>query len=152
MIRICNICQTTSDVSEFYPGVTSRCKECHKAKVRENRAAKAAYYREYDKNRFQSDPRVLARHKKYQATEAGKSSLRASREKWIELNRAKRLTHHAVNNAVRNGKIIKPKTCQDCGAGGRIHGHHEDYSKPLDVIWLCPRCHTARHDEIRQIK
>lgn len=52
-----------------------------------------------------------------------------------------RRARYAVNNAVRRGKLEKPNACQWCGAKGRIHAHHEDYGKPLEVIWLCPRCH-----------
>lgn len=49
---------------------------------------------------------------------------------------------------VRVGNIIRPAHCSDCGQPGRIQGHHTDYSKPLDVVWLCQRCHR-RHDLMR---
>lgn len=45
----------------------------------------------------------------------------------------------------RRGKLI-PKNCQDCGST-ESQKHHEDYSKPLDVIWLCRPCHLNRHRE-----
>lgn len=47
--------------------------------------------------------------------------------------------------AVWSGKISKPPVCQNCGSGGKIHGHHSDYSKPLCVQWLCPPCHGLAH-------
>lgn len=53
-----------------------------------------------------------------------------------------------VNNAVKAGKIIRPTLCQDCGNGGRLHGHHADYSKPLSVEWLCVSCHRRRHSQL----
>lgn len=37
-----------------------------------------------------------------------------------------------------------PEPCADCGKPGR-HRHHEDYSRPEDVVWLCPSCHRRRH-------
>ena len=50
-----------------------------------------------------------------------------------------------VSNAVRDGKLIKPSHCQRCNATGRLHGHHSDYSKPLAVEWICPKCHGFEH-------
>lgn len=145
MIHTCKICSKTSDEVGFYNRVTSRCKECHKKKVRENRKAKADYYREYDAHRYQSDPKVKARHKRYQETPRGKASMTLARKRWDSKNPIKRAASQMVNNAVRDGKLQKPSNCSECGAGGRIEGHHSDYNKPLDVDWLCPTCHTARH-------
>lgn len=43
----------------------------------------------------------------------------------------------------RRGKIVA-KPCEACGAE-QAEMHHEDYSKPLDVRWLCKTCHMAEH-------
>jgi len=57
--------------------------------------------------------------------------------------------NHAVvllNKEVKAGRIARPEECSDCSATqNKIHGHHDDYSKPLDVRWLCPRCHKKWH-------
>ncbi len=42
------------------------------------------------------------------------------------------------------GKLV-PGPCADCG-GAWEHMHHEDYSKPREVTWLCKPCHGQRHD------
>jgi len=145
MTNICKVCGVTSDAAEFYAGVNTRCKECHKAKVRENRVQKADYYREYDAYRYQADPKVRQRHRRYAATEGGKAALTASRKKWHEANAEKRAAHTILNNAVRDGRAVKPANCQCCGSTGRIEGHHKDYTLPLDVMWLCRSCHVAEH-------
>lgn len=49
-----------------------------------------------------------------------------------------------LNNAVRLGKIIKPNKCQNC-ENKKIQGHHPDYTKPLEVIWLCTKHHELEH-------
>jgi hypothetical protein len=52
----------------------------------------------------------------------------------------------AVQNAVFSGALVRPSQCQACGKSGlKLHGHHNDYSKPLDVEWLCAKCHGAAH-------
>ena len=55
----------------------------------------------------------------------------------------------AVGNAVRDRRLQKPTACSCCGREGvRIEAHHDDYSKPLDVRWLCCRCHRRHHAEM----
>jgi hypothetical protein len=69
--------------------------------------------------------------------------------KWARNNSHKRKAQNSVSNAVRDGKLDKPTTCQECGTevetSRHLHAHHEDYSKPLDVVWLCTACHGIRH-------
>lgn len=55
----------------------------------------------------------------------------------------KQLAREALDRAVRSGKVVR-QPCADCGSA-RSHGHHSDYSKPLDVEWVCARCHGRRH-------
>jgi hypothetical protein len=50
-----------------------------------------------------------------------------------------------IRDMVRSGKIKKPYKCELCSKKGLVHGHHEDYNKPLEVIWLCPVCHASCH-------
>ena len=62
------------------------------------------------------------------------------------LNREKRNAHSKANQALKKGLIVKPLACA-CGRAGRLHMHHEDYAKPLDVRWLCAFCHARHHAE-----
>ncbi len=57
----------------------------------------------------------------------------------------KEVARRALRQAVRKGKLVKPNTCQDCHTvvpRTCLHGHHHDYSRPLDVRWLCASCHA----------
>lgn len=152
MVTTCTVCGVTSDAAEFYAGVNSRCKECHKKRVRENRASKIDYYKVYDRVRYQNDPRVKDRHKRYKATDGGKEATSRSRQKWLNGNADKHACYVILNNAVRDGRVSKPTCCQNCGSNGRIEGHHHDYAYPLDVIWLCPKCHHRLHAAFPEVE
>lgn len=145
-MKLCKKCKASKNSSEFY-NRDSTCKECRKEMVRKNRASKIEYYREYDKNRYKNDPRVKARIDRYLATPSGREKSAEAKSRWASKNPVKRAAQTILGNAVRDGRIIKPGVCELCGKTGRIHGHHCDYSKPLDVQWLCPACHKKWHDE-----
>jgi hypothetical protein len=55
----------------------------------------------------------------------------------------KQLAMHAVSKAVREG-LIKRQPCIICGNPKTV-GHHEDYNKQLDIIWLCSKHHSRLH-------
>jgi hypothetical protein len=61
-----------------------------------------------------------------------------------------RRARRALYEAIRKGLVVKPSTCARCGAEPpprELHGHHSDYSKPLDVEWLCHYCHRGPRGE-----
>lgn len=61
--------------------------------------------------------------------------------KWQYEQKARQI----VNNAVRDGRLLR----EDCEVGvdceGRIEAHHDDYNEPLEVRWLCKRHHVEHH-------
>ncbi len=62
------------------------------------------------------------------------------------------LAHNKVNNNILRKKLIRPDCCYICNYKTKLHGHHWDYSKLLEVTWLCPKCHKMVHKRIRQMK
>ncbi len=54
----------------------------------------------------------------------------------------------AVYSAIKGRTLVKPKACSFCGKEGEVVAHHEDYSKPLQILWLCTECHGLRHRAI----
>jgi hypothetical protein len=50
-----------------------------------------------------------------------------------------------ANNGLKRGKLIR-KPCEKCG-DSKAEMHHEDYDRPLEVIWLCRKCHLDLHTE-----
>lgn len=57
----------------------------------------------------------------------------------------KKQARAAVARALVSGALERPAACEECGAETALEAHHDDYSKPLDVRWLCPGCHTDAH-------
>ena len=69
------------------------------------------------------------------------------------LNRQKRRARLFIMNGIRAGRIRKPERCERCSLPSpRLEGHHPDYNKPLEVIWVCPPCHSIIHPHFRKAK
>lgn len=62
---------------------------------------------------------------------------------WRKRNPDKVNAHSKVNYALRKG-LLNKLPCEICGEK-QVHAHHEDYSKPLEVVWLCKSCHKSLH-------
>lgn len=67
------------------------------------------------------------------------------REKYPEKVSARK----AVFYALKTGKLVKAEACEMCGQKLFLHAHHSDYSKKLDVKWLCTKCHNIADAEVK---
>ncbi len=81
----------------------------------------------------------------YRKTKSCKEAHQKSSRKQRQLCPEKEKAQNAVSNAIRDGKLIRPSVCESCPYEGFIEAHHEDYNKPLDVCWLCKKCHIKIH-------
>jgi len=138
MHKRCSKCGETKPVSDFgrrkasKDGLQIWCKKCTNG-----------YARKWGR---ENADHVSKTHRAY---------YRANREKWVEDRETYRERHpdkisarNTVNNALYRGEIAKPDSCEDCGRlteSRRLHAHHDDYSKPLEVKWKCLRCHWDEH-------
>lgn len=117
-------------------GFLNKCKECAKKDANKHRLENIDEIREYDRQRATTEKR-----KKLRAIITAKS-----RRKFPIQYAA----HRAVAEAVRQQKLIK-LPCVVCGSSKSM-AHHDDYDKPLDVIWLCQVHHKERHKQIEVIR
>jgi hypothetical protein len=80
--------------------------------------------------------------------ERNREKMAAKQKRHAERHPQKAKARNLVTVMVYQGRLEKPRICQDCDQEFEkhlLHGHHEDYSKPLDVDWLCRPCHRKRH-------
>lgn len=119
-------------------------KASDKAKKRRHYEANLSVEREKNRLRIrkyrENDPE---RFKKYDA-----EYRKANPEKFQEYykqHRHKVRARAQVRWQVYSNKITKPSNCEHCGSEADLEGHHHDYSKPLDVVWVCKACHWALH-------
>jgi len=149
----CKKCGKSSDEAEFYESISTYCKTHWKERVKNNREAKAEYYKEFDRKRGDNPDRVQARKdyfEKKRHDPLWQKARRNSRKNWFERNKQRVFANREVSNAIRDGKL-KRLPCERCG-DKKAEAHHEDYSKPFDVMWLCKNHHMARHKEINAEK
>jgi len=71
-----------------------------------------------------------------------------SQEKWQKDNPEKTRAHIKVRQALKAGKIRKG-VCF-CGSK-KTDGHHDDYSRPLEVVWLCRKHHLQKHKKLSTV-
>lgn len=147
----CISCGLKKPTSDFYkhPGMADghlgKCKACCKEQAIENRAKNIDRVREYDRERGMLPHRVEAR-RQYQQTEAGKAAHAAANARWQSMQPARKAANVILNNAVRDGRIVPWPMCAvpECKTK-KVEGHHPDYDRPLDVVWLCNKHHRECH-------
>lgn len=145
-MRQCRTCGESKPLMDFYSqanGTLLRdCKVCWRAYVKANRLARAEQYAAYERSRAMLPHRVEQRGQ-YAKTPQGRENGNKAKREYLRRNPAKARATTAVSNAVRDGRLTR-QPCEVCGAT-RAQAHHDDYSKPLDVRWLCTKHHAEWH-------
>ncbi len=101
------------------------------------------WYRKYRAKNAEKLKKYNKEYNKKYREENGYHNEENSKRRYPEKQKARGI----LQRAVRSGKILK-KNCEHCG-NSKSQGHHPDYTKPLEVIWLCPSCHAIEHKKIK---
>lgn len=131
-------CGKTKPLSEFSrdkrskDGLQSRCKAC--------RAAWDAAYHKANRQIIRDWMRLYYENNRERIAEYRKNYRRMHAKEHSARDKAK--------YAIRAGKLVA-EPCESCGAEENVDAHHDDYSKPLDVRWLCRSCHTLLHAQLK---
>ena len=135
----CFKCKTVKPLDEFYKhsamgdGHLNKCKECTKNDVNKHRSNNLEKIRAYDRER--------AKNPKRRATNL------AVNQAWREEDKRRQRAHNMVRRAIAKELLVRLPCCR-CGSEKSV-AHHEDYDKPLEVMWLCQPCHKQRHKELK---
>lgn len=145
-MKTCPVCGVSGPLGEFRQ---YNCKLCARATDR-------AYYRK----KRQDPAYVMAQRKR----DRDRRKLRYHEDPvWREAQKVLkdtrqrgRLRRHVVvqgrvRKAIKTGELVPDEHCSRCGhdfSEHRRHAHHADYSKPLEVEWLCQPCHCEEHRKL----
>lgn len=138
MSKTCTKCGKIKYPHEFYKWQLV-CKECAREKARlyqeihRKNPDFVKKHREAYKNWYENNGRNRAVDYK--------EAIKEWRVKHPEALKA----HYIVQKAIKETTMIRPVHCTECKLNKRVSAHHDDYSKPLEVIWLCSSCHKLRH-------
>lgn len=134
-MKCCSRCRSERPLSDYHirraskDGLSAACKTCLSL---------------YDKCRANAPHRLKARAD-YLLTDAGKAASEKAKRRFTERYPAKRKAHVIVGNFLRDGKIKRPDYCEKCHRTVKPQAHHCDYTKPLEIMWLCTKCHADWH-------
>ena len=149
--KCCRTCGVTKPLDDFYrhptttSGRQSSCKECHKTRASAWQRAHPDCHRVYVSAWKTSHPEDVKRLDAL--TRSGRN------QDTKDFTRLVCRVAAITRLAIRVGVLIRPESCSDCGREGVvIDAVHPDYELPLEVVWLCRRCHhrwNLAHDRTR---
>lgn len=137
MTKYCSKCDTEKPVADFgkwshsIDGLQRMCKLCTNSYNR----------KDYNKNL----EKIRAKRKIERTTDTFKEKHKVRYLRHRTVNPQKYKARYTLNNALRAGKIVR-LPCEECG--GKAQAHHDDYSKPLIVKWLCFKHHRILHGQV----
>lgn len=120
-MKKCSKCLRSKELSKFNrrarsrDGLNTACRECTKARSR-----------------------------KYLVSALGRKTRTKYRKEVAEVRDKKKLhARRKVKEALKDGRLVR-QSCMNCD-DKLSHAHHQDYERPLEVIWLCAICHRSVH-------
>jgi len=101
----------------------------------------------YRRNKKDSNKNILEKERELNRNYYQKNKIkkRVYKLKWKYKNMNKVKSEKLAQRLI---KIPKGKLCEICNINKAVHRHHEDYSQPLHVMFLCSTCHGKQHRKI----
>jgi hypothetical protein len=132
LTKVCKECNIEKPLSEFFfwakrNWYSPRCKPCHNIFCTK--------YRHSEKGKATS--------KTWSKSDRGSEVTKQRMATWRAKNKIKRTAQTAVSNAIRDGRLQRG-SCIICNVP-MAEAHHNDYSKPFQITWLCKTHHSAIH-------
>lgn len=149
-MKVCSKCCEQKSLEGFYSrpngkdGKHAECKDCMKERSREW-AEKYPSEKRLRKRELEKIRRAKNKEESKLYQSIGRNSLHPEQlEKYTKRCslKIKIIARTMVNSAIQKGWLIKPLNCEICKGEGLLHGHHNDYGEPLDIRWVCPKCHA----------
>lgn len=174
-MKKCTRCEAEKELTEFHKrkdrasGVNTICKGCLNSRrkqliapkkgevnrkqregYKKNREDRLKWMNEYWKNLPEEEKNRRREIKRIQFKTSQEQ--KANKKKYLKevYDQEKLKANRELNEALRRDKIQKPDYCQICNEKKRLDGHHSDYSKPLQVLWVCRKCHSAIHKQLKE--
>ena len=150
--KICNLCEFYLPITDFHlrPRPLKSGERRHRTICKRCMAKKslANYYADHEKwkehyREANNRPEQVERRRKWSESPQGKAVVRAQWKKYRADDLVRRAAHVAVQEARRLGALV-PGPCEVCSKTP-VAAHHDDYTKPLEVRWLCKQCHADHH-------
>jgi hypothetical protein len=172
-MKICTGCKVEKSYDEFgkvkkaFDGLNQKCKKCCNERAKHcirsqeaiensrktslewqkrNRKMLNERCKVYYLNNLEERREYLkGKQKEYMQTEKGKKKHKERSVDFRKRNPEKIAAQQKCRRAIKKGTLVRPKNCSECQVFCKPHAHHEDYNKPLEVIWLCDKCHLHTH-------
>ena len=141
--KVCCRCRADKPLTLFWRdryetlGRKQYCIECDTGRLKANRDQQLLKSRERYAGTRERD---LLRWRRYKQ----RADVRSAQYERLR-GSPKTIARQLLQRAVIAGTVKRPDRCQGCGLDCKPDGHHHDYSRPLDVVWLCRTCHGLEH-------
>ena len=151
IIKFCIKCQSDKTPNSFYrdrstkDGLSTYCKNCRSIDQKKHYNKNKELYKQKSQEYYQKNKeKIKKRNSDWRKNNPEKHQIQTEtyRQKYPE----RRVGYNKTMYDVRSGKIDRPDKCSFCGKECVPEGHHKDYNRPTELIWLCVQCHTNIHN------